>query len=200
MIKKTAKEVRFIKWIRKQCKLHGIKCDLRNTKYLKLTGNIQCSGYFDEQEMVLASSMNRPDWVEILAHEYCHLTQWVDGCKEWNNGVNGIDKLDQWLSGKPIRNIRKWIDYSRDLELDNEKRTVELIKRWGLNVDTEMYIKKANAYIQFYNYMYHSRKWSKPGNAPYGNKQIIEAMPSTFKMKYKGMSKKLLKLYKEQNI
>ena len=200
MIKRTAKETRFVKYVRKQCKLYGIKCDLRNTKYLKLSGNIQCSGYFDEQTKVLAVAMNRPDWIEILAHEYCHLTQWVEGCKIWKDGTYGVDKVDQWLSGKAIRNIKKWLAYSRDLELDNEKRTVELIRKWGLNVDVDFYIKKANAYIQFYNYMYHSRKWSKPGNAPYGNQTIIEAMPSSFRMRYSEMSKRLLKLYKEHNI
>jgi len=200
MIKRTAKETRFVKYVRKQCKLYGIKCDLRNTKYLKLSGNIQCSGYFDEQTKVLAVAMNRADWIEILAHEYCHLTQWVEGCKEWKNGTTGVDKVDQWLSGKAIRNIKKWLAYSRDLELDNEKRTVALMRKWGLNVDVDFYIKKANAYIQFYNYMYHSRKWSNPGNAPYSNKVVVEAMPDTFRMRYGQMSKRLLKLYKEQNI
>ena len=200
MIKRTAKETRFVKYVRKQCKLYGIKCDLRNVKYLKLSGNIQCSGYFDETDMVLAVAMNRADWIEILAHEYCHLTQWVEGCKEWKTGTIGIDKVDQWLSGKAIRNIKKWLAYSRDLELDNEKRTVALIQKWGLNVDVGFYIKKANAYIQFYNYMYHSRKWSNPGNAPYSNKVVVETMPDTFRMRYSQMSKRLLKLYKEQNI
>ena len=200
MIKRTAKENRFIKYIRKQCKLYGIKCDLRNVKYLKLSGNIQCSGYFDETDKVLAVAMNRPDWIEILAHEYCHLIQWTQNCKEWKNGTIGVDKVDKWLSGKAIRNIKKWLGYSRDLELDNEKRTVALIEKWGLNVDTKMYIKKANAYIQFYNYMYYSRKWSKPGNSPYTNKTIIDAMPDTFRMRYSDISKRLIKLYKEQNI
>jgi len=128
-MKRTAKENRFIKFIRKQCKLHCIKCDLRNVKYLKLSGNIHCSGYFDESNMQLVVAMNRRDWIEILAHEYCHLTQRVEGCKEWTNGTIGIDKVDKWLSGEAIRNIKKWLGYSRDLELDNEKRTVALIQK-----------------------------------------------------------------------
>ena len=32
------------------------------------------------------------------------------------------------------------------------------------------------------------------------SKNVIEAMPDTFRMRYKNMSKRLLKLYKEQNI
>lgn len=200
MRKRTAKENRFVNYIKKQCKLYGIKCDLRKVQYLKLSGNIKCSGYFDEEEGVLAVAMNREDWIEILAHEYCHLTQWVQNCKEWKNGILGVDKVDQWLSGKPIRNIQKWLGYSRDLELDNEKRTVALIQKWKLDVDIGMYIKKANAYIQFYNYMFYTRKWSSPKNAPYSNEVVIEAMPDTFRMRYKNISKRLLKLYKQENI
>ena len=44
-----AKEIRFVKWVKKQCKENGIKCDLRKVKYLKLSDNIRCSGYFDEE-------------------------------------------------------------------------------------------------------------------------------------------------------
>lgn len=200
MRKYTAKEKRFINWIRKQCKTNGIKCDLRNTKYVKLSGNIKCSGYFDETDRVLVVSMNRPDWIEILAHEYCHLTQFVDDCKVWRDGCRGIEKVDAWLAGKKVLNVKKWLGYSRDLELDNEKRTVGLIKRWGLNVDISKYIKKANAYIQFYNYLYYSRKWSEPGNSPYTNQNIISVMPDTFRMRYSNMGKNLIKLYKAERI
>ena len=196
----SAKERRFISWVRKQCKLHGFKCDLRNTRYVKLSGNIRCSGYFDETERVLVVSMNRPDWIEILAHEYCHLTQFVEGCDVWRYGCIGIEKVDDWISGKTMRNIKKWIGWARDLELDNEKRTVDLIKRWGLKVDIPRYIKKANAYIQFYNYLYYIRRWSNPGNSPYGNENLIEAMPDTFRMKYSDMSKRIFKLFQTENI
>jgi hypothetical protein len=84
--------------------------------------------------------------------------------------------------------------------LDNEKRTVKLIKKWKLPIDLNDYIKKANAYIQFYNWMRYSKRWSSPGNAPYSNKAIYEAMPPNFRMNYKKMSDKYFKLYKEQNI
>jgi hypothetical protein len=191
----------FINHVKGHCKEVGIKCDIRPVKYLVLSGNIRCSGYFCEETMRLVVAGKNKDWLGILAHEYAHLTQWQDKSTNiWQTGSTGVTHLDDWLGGKKIRSIKKAIEWSRDLELDNEKRTVKLIKKWKLPIDLNDYIKKANAYIQFYNWMRYSKKWSSPGNAPYSNKTICEAMPANFKMNYKKMSDKYMKLYKEQNI
>jgi hypothetical protein len=195
-----AKEKRFINWVKKQCKENGIKCDLRKVKYLKLSGNIKCSGYFDEDERKLVVAMNRPDWLGILVHEYCHLTQWTDGVKVWTKGCEGLNKVEEWLEGKSVRGIKTALAQSRDLELDNEKRSVALMKKWDLKIDIDDYIRKANAYVMFYNYMYHSRKWSSPDNSPYSNERVISKMSNKFNMRYKQMSERLLKLYKQENI
>jgi hypothetical protein len=150
----TRKEMNFVQWVKEQCKPHGVKCSLRKVKYLRLSGNIKCSGFFEGGDTpMLAVSMNRADWIEILVHEYCHLTQWVDGIELWDKADVSLVKVDDWLSGKNVRNIDKHLAVARDLELDNEKRSVALIKEWGLNVDLDCYIKKANAYIQFYNHL-----------------------------------------------
>ena len=62
--------------------------------------------------------------------------------------------------------MHKYIGYTRDLELDNEKRAVRMIRKWKLSVDVDKYIKGANAYIHFYNWMGYTRRWSKPTNSP----------------------------------
>ena len=62
------------------------------------------------------------------------------------------------------------------------------------------YTKAANAYLQFYNWMLQTRKWSKPTNTPYTNKRIVAAMPDSFRMDYTKLPKRLEKLYKEENI
>ena len=87
-----------------------------------------------------------------------------------------------------------------DLELDNERRSVKMMRKWGLSIDTKKYTKAANAYLQFYNWMLQSRKWSKPTNTPYTNKRIVAAMPDSFRMDYTKLPKRLEKLYKEENI
>jgi hypothetical protein len=191
----------FINHVKGHCKEVGIKYDVRPVKYLVLSGNIRCSGYFCEETMKLVVAGKSKDWLGILVHEYAHLTQWQDKSTNiWKTGSTGVTNLDDWLGGKKIRSVKKAIEWSRDLELDNEKRSVKLIKKWKLPVDLNDYIKKANAYIQFYNYMRYSKRWSRPGNAPYSNKVIYEAMPPNFRMNYKKMSDKYLKLYKQENI
>ena len=200
MVKKTSLEKEFLRFVKDQCKKYGIKCKLKNVSYLKLSGNIKCSGYFCETDKVLAVAMDRADWIEILAHEYCHLTQWVDGVDVWKKGCTGLVKMDNWMNGSRVRDIKKYLGYVRDLELDNEKRAVTLIKKWGLDVDLDMYIKKANAYVQFYNYIYHTRKWSNPKNSPYSNGNVVEAMSNKFNMKYSDMSSRVYKVFTQEKI
>jgi len=196
----TQKELNFIEFVKNQCFEYGVKCRLKNVTYVKLSGNIKCSGYFDSEVPELVVAMNRKDWIEILVHEYCHLTQWVEQIPLWNKSATSLGKIDIWLSGGEVKSINRHLGVARDLELDNEKRSVALIKEWGLKVDVEHYIQKANAYVQFYNYMGITRRWSKPGNSPYSNENLINEMPDKFNMNYKKMSKKVEKVFKQENI
>lgn len=190
----------FIKHVRKECKKYGVNCVLKNTKTVRLDGDSRCSGYFDEENLVVA--MKRPDAIQILVHEYCHLTQWVEQCDIWKLSVKNKshDKLYRWLAGENVKDIETSISICRDLELDNEKRSVKMIKKFNLDIDIELYIKKANSYIQFYNYLLISRKWCKPNNTPYKNERLLESMPNKFNMNYNKLSKKLLKIFTEENI
>ena len=191
----------FIQHVKDECKRLGVKTHIKDVKYVKLSPSIRCSGYFDVGEQpILAASMGKPDGLEILVHEYCHLTQWQDNIKIWKEYNKKGFKVDEWLEGNNIRNIKKYIQLAIDLELDNERRSVKMIKKWGLSIDTKMYTKQANAYLQFYNWMLQTRKWSKPNNTPYSNKRIVAAMPANFRMDYTKLPKRLEKLYKEENI
>ena len=196
----TSNDRKFVQYVKEQCAMYGIKCIIRPVKYVKLSRNIQCGGWFDETEKVLVCASNRPDFLQILVHEFSHLTQWVEQCEPWLKGINGIGYVDEWLSGKDVPNIRKHLAYSRDLELDNEKRSVKHIKKFGLSIDIEDYIRRANAYVQLYNWMYYTRRWSTNSNSPYRNPRIIAAMPKTFHMNYQKMSKKVEKVFREENI
>jgi hypothetical protein len=194
------KEKRFVEFVKQECKKYGVKCDLRNTKYVKLSGNIKCSGWFDSEERRLVCSMNRPDSIEILAHEYCHLTQWVENIPLWKQSEYSTFIIDNWLQGKRANNIKKQMGLARDLELDNEKRTVKLLKRFELDVDLKRYVKKANAYVYFYNRMLKTRKWCTPENSPYTNEKLIENMPSRFKSDYSVTPKRIEKAFSDQNL
>jgi len=183
----------FIDFLKQECKRVGIKCILKNVKSVKLSegSNARCSGYFDSENKELVVSMKRPDSLAILVHEYCHLTQWEEQIPLWKKADVSLTKIDEWLCGKEIRNIKKHLAIARDLELDNEKRSVKMIRKWKLSINIKDYIQKANSYIHFYNYIYYTRKWSKPRNTPYTNKQIQAIMSDRFNMRYDVLPEKI---------
>ena len=190
----------FVEHVKNTCKTFNVQCKLKNTKYLKLDATNRCSGYFDESVPVLACAMNRPDSFEILVHEFAHFTQWAEQCTAWTNAMNAgaYDRFNAMLEGKKVRNLSHYLGLCRDLELDNEKRTINIIKKFKLPIDLGNYRKKANSYVMFYNYMLISRRWCTPENSPYGNKRIIAAMPNRFNMDYTKLPKRLEKIFIEE--
>jgi hypothetical protein len=183
----------FIEFVKAECKKHNVKCVLKNTEYLRIDG-ITCTGlFYPEGKLVVA--MKSSQGYEVLLHEYCHMTQWLEKIPEWKNHQKiDADKFNGWLSGNPCRSIKKYIQWIIDIELDNEKRAVKTIKRLGLDfIDINMYIKKANVYVQFYNWVLRNRKWSKPNKPMYKSKEILALVPSKFNMDYTKISDKLNK-------
>jgi hypothetical protein len=202
----TKNDKAFIQHVKDECKRLGVKNHIKDVKYVKLSPTIKCSGYFDEADpekgAILAASMGKPDGLEILVHEYCHLTQWQDGFHLWKKANRALPVIDEWLEGKYKRpqTLNKAFEIAIGLERDNEMRSVRMINEWGLSIDTDKYIKRANAYLMFYNWLKQTRKWSNPNNTPYGNKRIVAAMPTNFKLDYSKLPKRFEKLYREENI
>lgn len=196
----TKNDKLFMVHVKEHCKQLGVKCDLRQTKKVRCGPNTMCAGYFDSDNKILVVSMLHPDSFAVLVHEYCHLTQWQEDIDFWNASGESLHKVDRWLQGHRVHNIYKHLAVSRDLELDNERRSVRMIKKWNLSIDVDDYIRKANAYVQFYNWMYYSRKWSKPGNSPYTNKAIIATMSNKFNMNYDEMTRKVYNAFLEADI
>ena len=192
----------FIQFVKDECKRLGIKTHIKDVKYVKLSPSIRCSGYFDDVEAILACSMGSKDGLEILVHEYAHLTQWQDGLDIWKKAGRALPVIDEWLAGKYKRpeTLQRAFDIAIQLERDNEMRSVRMINEWGLSIDTDKYIKKANSYLMFYNWMKQTRKWSKPTNQPYHNKRIVAAMPTNFKLDYSKLPKRFETIYREENI
>jgi hypothetical protein len=198
MMNKNATE--FIALVKDECKKHGIKCKLKNTSYVKLEGDIKCSGYFDETGRELVVSMNRKDSLEILVHEYAHMTQWLENCEPWRKGLTSIIRLQSWLMGEDVLRIRYHVKNCINLELDNEKRSVNIIKKYNLPVNITKYKQKANAYLYFYGYLIETRKWSKPSNSPYKNNVIVKAMPKRFVSNYLNAPEKIIEVFRSQQV
>ncbi len=158
--------------------------------------------YFNDAQRQATRDAGKLAGLEILVHEYCHLTQWQDGFHLWKKAGRALPVIDEWLEGKYKRpeTLNRAFEIAIGLERDNEMRSVRMINEWGLNIDVDRYIKRANAYLMFYNWLRQTRKWSKPNNTPYSNKRIVAAMPANFKLDYSKLPKRFEKLYKEENI
>jgi len=197
---------KFVDFVKSECEKHNVVIREEEGAYIELSESIKCGGYFEDgtgdlvPSPTLAYSKGCEQPTEILVHEYCHMTQWLDGIPLWAMSTSSLENVDKWLSGEDFPNIDKDISNARDLELDNEKRSVEMIKKWNLPIDVELYTKKANAYVQFYNYIKESRKWSKPGRAPYVVPEVIEVMSDKFDMNYDELTPEIRKVFVEQGI
>jgi len=191
-----------IKHIKAECKKHNVKYYKGPGRFVWLQdSNIKCGGYFNsEPEPMLAFASKSKEANTLLAHEYCHMTQWLDKIPLWDIANNSLVVVDNWLNGFDCDNIEWHLANCRDLELDNEIRTAKLFDEYDFGQTKEEYIKKANAYIIFYNYLSISRRWSKPGNSPYSNARILELMSNKFDMDYTKMSPELTNIFQEENI
>ena len=201
-MKLTRKQKQFIDHVKLECKKYGVKCSLKDVKYLKPTPSIRCTGYFDDESGTLQVAMKSKSAFETLVHEYCHLTQWVERVPVYMKATKYLLGVDAWISGKNAADhvVDACIQGVVDLELDNERRSVKTIEKFNLDIDKEQYIRKANAYIYFYHWMRKTRKWSKPENVPYANKSIIKEMPTNLRGKYTSIPKKVERLFKQENI
>jgi hypothetical protein len=198
---------KFVDFVKSECKTHKVKIKEYKRKYVKLSDTIKCGGYFDDgtdgkyvTNPTLAYAKGCDSAPELLVHEYCHMTQWLDGMSLWRKANDSLGLVDDWLAGKEVDNIEEHLNNARDLELDNEKRSVEMIKKWNLPIDVDLYTKKANAYVQFYNYMKESRRWSTPGRSPYSVPEVLEVMSDKFDMNYDELTPEIHKVFVEQGI
>jgi len=180
----------FMDHVNSECEKYGILLDLRRSKRVKYDDTITCSGWFDCDAKELVVGKYSSDFLGIFVHEYAHMTQWIDYLDGtfplWKSAGNSIAKYNEWLDGKPTPNISKHIARARDLELDNERRSVRIIRDWGLDsvIDIDDYIRKANAYLLFYNWMRKYRRWSSTTRSPYNTPAITKLMSKKFNMNY----------------
>lgn len=190
----------FIKHVRTECKVHRIKFRLKPTKSVRTPDKIKCVGYCEPDDLKeLIVARKDKNWLMTLVHEYGHLTQWIDQCKEWTDTYD-ISNVDAWLNGEEVADIETALAKTRDLELDNEKRSVKIIKKWNLPIDVKTYTRKANAYVQFYNYLLLTRRWCDPENSPARNPKVWKKMPASFRMNYEVLEEKYRKVFEDAGI
>lgn len=162
--------------IRRRCRSFGVTFDLRPGGMVQLSPTSKCSGFFDAYDergprLVSATKLDTEHFLGTLLHEYCHVTQWVENCTIWQEDEKWGMKYDTeaWLGSnrRCTDNMRKTFETRRDLEADNERRTVRLIKELRAPIDLPAYIQRANSYVHFYNAMIVTNRWYHPQCVPY---------------------------------
>jgi len=193
---------RFIADLKASCKRNKISLSFVEKPFIKLSDNIDCAGYFSEDEALLVVATQRPDWLEILVHESCHMDQYED----YNNGKShiwglsqSISFVDEWLGGTdyPIKAVYKHINNSRDLEEDCERRSVVKIQQYNLPIDVKEYTQKANAYLFFYNYIKQTRYWPDSNNSVIRNEKVYKRLMKTFYKSYNKTPTRILRIFEE---
>lgn len=141
-----------------------------------------CTGFFCFPNFHVAAQ--REYWQEIFVHEYCHFLQHLD--EQAGKPVKYPLMKDQsyvdwwdWLDGKidldarKVRRIRRGI---QQMERDCDRRAIELIKKRGLELDLDHYIRRANVYHLFYCVAEKHRKWYRI--PPYDMQELMEMVPN----------------------
>lgn len=150
-------------------------------------------GYFDEANNKIVVKLDEY-FLEILVHEYCHYIQWKKNSKVWLEQGDSIDLMWKWIN-KEIELDKKHLNIIFDkivkLESDCEKRAIKMIKKYNLDINLEQYIKCANAYVLFYDYVKEKRVWLKDDQGMYSFKKVLDKVsgkeiekpnPNTYKL------------------
>lgn len=196
----------FLNFVKNKCEENKVEFNLSKEEHL-IMGGFQCSGYFDEKKPELAVATGKPfkDWIEILVHEYCHLNQFLEKSHEWTERmIGGIESsaiLDLWLNKQIELNPGQLFDCVMRIitvEKDCEIRSVEVILDKKLPINTDLYIRKANAYVLGYHVIKNNRRWYNNNKSPYSIEKVTDLMPNHFKIDYMNPPDELLKVIEEE--
>lgn len=180
----TPIEKAFVRAIRAELSIYGVKLNLTRSRFVYSDGS-KCFGFFDEKQIRVGKG--NPRWIEVLAHEYSHFIQWVNGSRLYSlcfgPMANYANVVEDWLHGKDfeMRRVRKAFNTYRAMERECEMIAVDVFRKFNLNVDIERYKQEANCYIYMHHLMEMKRirmsKFKKDPLIPH----YIRKMPSSFR-------------------
>lgn len=159
---------KFFDWSIDYLGKHDKKVVIVNSKSVVQDG-IKCSGWCDDDEIVVARK--NPLFQEVFVHEFSHMQQnieqspyWKDTSLFWRHLSKDKVAINSWDSVLDIIS----------LERDCEKRVVKHSKKWKL-FDNNLYAKRANLYLYYYQYVFLKRRWTNSTSIyhPY----LVDVMP-----------------------
>lgn len=144
------------------------------------------TGYFSGLKKTMALSCNGDPylWFPLLAHESSHMDQWIENKKWYDQLELAYGSMENWLLGNRVgrKELQKAFIKIIEGELDCEKRAIEKIKKWGVQVNLDILIQKANAYVYRFLYVMETRKWKSPNAAQHV--AIWNKAPKEFQQDY----------------
>lgn len=185
----SSKETKFVNHIRNHLKEHGFVLVFGRGKSLNV-GKSRCDGYFLAEKQfkeIRVAGKNR-NWLNVLAHEYCHFLQWLETSEAELKKESAAQFIVHEVSTgyttrrwtkRQVTNAFKTI---QAMERDCEIRTVRLLKEWGIPFNVDQYIRRANLYV----YMHHMwRIYQQQASKfdPETSRKIIRMMPNNFRVK-----------------
>jgi len=179
----------FIKHVRNHLSEYDGKLILGRGKNVNCGDGCRSTGFFSDSPLqIRVAKKNLKDFLTTVAHEYAHFLQWLEMPKQIIEADDRASILVfDWLSGKSFnkKEVEKAFCRVMIMERDAERRTMELIKKFNLNVDIDKYIRQANCYIYMHWIMQERRSWKYRVGVkdPMHSKNLISQMPNTFKAK-----------------
>lgn len=150
----------FLEKVKETCEEQNVRLMLAPQEYVYTTTDAaMCRGFYDGETLSVATGS--PDWAGVLAHEYGHLEQSVEGLFDTSK-VNHYEVLEQWWQGKKKYSAAKIAKATRFVlacELDAERRAVGYISQYQLVSDLAAYISRANGYAVSYLWAEKHKKW-----------------------------------------
>ncbi len=184
---------------------YGVKIEFSKKEKIELIDDgSMCYGYWDDSDPknpILACSVKGDinKWGPFFTHEFGHFQQWRDRTEVWRSNVKFTAKEQAAIiNNRPISEKRmiKFLSACRELELDAEKRAVKLFKKYNVPIDLDKYIKGANVYIFFQNYLYWYRHWCQR-TPPYEIQELMNLVKPAFYNGYKNIPKDLFEGFKK---
>ena len=149
-------------------------------------GGWRAAGFFCDRQRILRVARGRPDWLDILVHEYAHFRQWVEQpAGVYNADAQASITVHDYLHrGRTVSDsvLRKAFSRVMAFERDAEMRAMRIAKAHGLPIDGERYARHANLYIYSHHLMRDTGAWRSVTD-PHRSWKIVRMMPSDFKAK-----------------
>jgi len=165
--------------IKVTAKANGIDLYFGKGKSIRIENKGKVGGYFcEEGALAVATGIPQYKWLEILIHESCHMDQWLENSRYWNDELDSdIHTFDRYICGSNEPNIERAVDNIVMMEADCERRAVAKIEQYNLPLNTKTYSKRANAYLLSHKAMVHYQSWYKVG--PYKHRCTWVPLPDT---------------------